>query len=72
MMQMYVVGVCLSLWCVSLLEREREREREKGISGVIKTRRTCRPNIVVKECNAYDEDKWRTIIIRDLRYAAYV
>ena len=58
--------------CVSLRQREREREREKGISGVTKTRHTCRPNIGVKECNAYDEDKWRTIIIRDLRYVAYV
>lgn len=61
--------VCVSLYGVCLSSSERERERGGYIGSNKNTRHTSRPNIVVKECNAYDEDKWRTIIIRDLRYA---
>lgn len=61
--------VCVSLYGVCLSSSERERESGGYIGSNKNTRHTCRPNIVVKECNAYDEDKWRTIIIRDLRYA---
>jgi hypothetical protein len=68
---MHDAKVCLSMVCVSLRGGRGGGERERGgyVGSNKNTRHTCRPNIVVKECNAYDEDKWRTIIIRDLRYA---
>ena len=66
---MHDAKVCLSMVCVSLRGGRGERERERGgyVGSNKNTRHTCRPNIVVKECNAYDEDKWRMLFIGGIR-----